>query len=625
MTGLAPLLDVLPRWTLVGGKGGVGKTTCAAALASASAARGTATLLFSTDPARSLGDAIGVELGAEPAPVRERPGLDAFQLDAARARAAFLAQWRDVLIAIVDRGTYLDVPDIAGLIDAALPGADEAMALLTLADIEAAGRWERIIVDTAPTGHTLRLLALPQTFRALIELLDLMQEKHRFLVSALTHRYRTDAADEFLAEMRDRLDRLAAVLRSPRASGLLLVARPEPVVVAETLRYLDALPALGLSAVGLVINAAEPNPDGAESVAQLVQAASTLHLRVVTVPRLDQEPMGLAGVDRWGAAAVIDGGPVPRDGPPEGPSRPRGAIAALPLGSPGVRGLTIVGGKGGVGKTTVACTLALLAARSDAPVLVVSTDPAPSVADALGQTVGDEETPVEGVRGLTARQMDATAAFDRVRQAYTTRIDAVFEGLVGGGLDLSYDRRILRELLALAPPGVDELHALASLGGTLAEARYAAVVVDPAPTGHLLRLLEMPAVALDWSHRLMRLILKYRELGALGEAAEDLLVFARQTRALGDLLRDSARAGLLVVSLDEPLVRAETLRLVAAARGLEVPLMGVFWNRVTRAPRPLPGPEAVRQFVGEAAHPPPRGVEQLRAWGATWRVLPETE
>ena len=627
--GIASLLGVLPRWTLVGGKGGVGKTTCAAALATCSAAAGTPTLLLTTDPARSLGDAIGTVLGAEPVSVPGCPGLDAFQLDAASARDAFLARWRDTLITIVDRGTYLDSTDIAGLIDAALPGADEAMALLTLADLEADPRWQRIIVDTAPTGHTLRLLALPETFRALIELLDAMQGKHRFMVSALTHRYRPDAADAFIEEMRGRLDRLTSVLHDPARSRVLLVARTEAVVVAETLRYLDSLAALRMGVGGIVVNARDggATPENREALDALAQAATERSLPIVVVPLMTEAPIGLPGIAAWrDAARVVDAHELVRDaGAPESvdaAAGDRGRLDELPPARLVARSLTIVGGKGGVGKTTVSCALAILAARADAPVLVVSTDPAPSVGDALAIPVGDADVPMEDVPGLFARQMDASEAFRRLRGSYATRIDAVFDALVERGVDAAHDRRIVRDLLALAPPGIDELYALASLGETLEGSRYSTIIVDPAPTGHLLRLLEMPALALDWSHRLMRLMLKYREVASFGDASQELLTFARRTRALQALLADPGRAGLLVVALDEPLVRAETTRLIAAARSTGIDVLGVLWNRVSRVPSPLPGVRELTHFVSEPVVPSPRGAAALRAWGRSWRLLP---
>ena len=644
MKDLDSLLARLARWTLVGGKGGVGKTTCAAALALRSAALGQRTLLLSTDPARSLGEAIQRELSDRPRPVRGQPGLHACQLDASAAREAFLSRWRETLVDIVDRGTYLDRDDITGLIDAALPGADESMALLTLAELEVDERWSRVVVDTAPTGHTLRLLALPDTFRALVELLEAMQGKHRFVVSALTHRYRTDQADAFLDEMRRRLGALRLTLTGGSGAAMLLVTRPEPVVVAETARYLSALEGLGLTTSALVINAVpamlgESERDALRALASLNGSRERYH-----VPTLDPPPIGLDGIARWGAAVrrgappEVEDSTAPRTHRHRRPSGARKVSPALrdrtstrltkagvhpPDASLRARSLTIVGGKGGVGKTTVACALAIASASDATPTLVVSTDPAPSIADALDQPVGDAEVQVEGVPGLCARQMDADAAFAALRDAYARRVDATFDGLMGGSLDAAHDRAIMRDLLALAPPGIDELYALALLGETLSASRFATLIVDPAPTGHLLRLLEMPALALEWTHRLLRLLLKYKEVTGLGESAQELLTFARRTRLVADLLRDPASSGLLVVALDEPLVRAETTRLVGVVRGYSVDVIAILWNRVSGPVMPLPVAPPIAQFESPALTPPPRGVDALRRWYFEWYALPD--
>jgi arsenite-transporting ATPase len=285
-----------------------------------------------------------------------------------------------------------------------------------------------------------------------------------------------------------------------------------------------------------------------------------------------------------------------------------------------------VGGKGGVGKTTVACALALTAAgpSGETPVLLVSTDPAPSLADALAQPIGDEETPVAGAPGLVARQADASAAFERLRADYAVRIDALFDAIAAHGVDTPHDRRILRELLALAPPGIDELYALATLADAVTEKRFARVVVDPAPTGHLLRLLEMPELALTWTHQLMRLMLRYKELGALGDAAADVLALAQRIRAVAALLRDPARATLIVVALDEPLVRSETRRLTDAVASLGVAIGGVVWNRAMPGASvpsvPLPAVAAAPQLVAAEMQPSPRGADAIVRWTATWRA-----
>jgi arsenite-transporting ATPase len=252
-------------------------------------------------------------------------------------------------------------------------------------------------------------------------------------------------------------------------------------------------------------------------------------------------------------------------------------------------------------------------------VLLVSTDPAPSIADALDQPVDDAENEVRDGCGLRARQIDATAAFDRWREEYQSRVDAAFDALLGPGMDAAHDRAVARQLFALAPPGIDELYALIWLGDALAEGKFERIVIDPAPTGHLIRLLEMPSLALEWTHRLLRLMLKYRELAGGGDLAAELLAFARRTRAVGELLVDPARAGVIVVALDEPIVRLEATRVIDRVRALKNAVPALIWNRARAVPAPLPAEPPVRQFVAAALNPPPVGVERLLAWFDDWR------
>ena len=622
MSALDALLDSLPRVSLVVGKGGVGKTTCAAGIAAAFADRVRRTLLISTDPAAGLQTVLEAPATAVATPMPGRDQLELRQLVASELRKEFLDRWRSAVAEIVDRGTYLDRVDVEGLVDAALPGGDEIFAMLGLAEVLSDSTYERIVVDTAPTGHTLRLLALPDTFRALISMLGRMQEKHRFMVRTLTRRYRRDRTDDFLDEMRERIERLSAALTDPATTAAVVITRREPVVRAETGRLVERLGVLRVAIAAVIVNAAS-------SLAEAAQDLVAPDVPHCTIGRQNRSIVGIEGA-RQLLETITEGdtpGTSTQAAAPTADAPPRRAggddLAAL------VRRLTIVGGKGGVGKTTVAAALALaaadaLAAEGHGRVLLVSTDPAPSLADAFGESDAawaheDVEQILDGVPVLTVRQMDAGAAFARVRHDYQSRIDEVFESLTGG-LDTQKDREILRELLALAPPGIDEVYGLTVLGDPLTIQRFTHVIVDPAPTGHLLRLLEMPAIALDWTHRLMRLMLKYQEIVGLGDAGRDLLEFAKRTRGLDALFRDHARAAFILVALDEPGVRRESELLATAVQARDIDLTALVWNRASVEPRPLPTHVTERQVLAPEVVPSPVGIRALREWSASWRL-----
>ena len=579
----AALIARLAPVTLVVGKGGVGKTTTAVALASHFAAEKQPTLVVTTDPAATLLTALDRPIERTLRPVHLRDHLDAWAFDTPGLRDEFLARWREPIATILDRGTYLDTDDINGLVDAALPGADEIFAVLTLGEILSRNEYARVVIDTAPTGHTLRLLTLPRSFDALVRLLDAMQEKHRFMVRALTHRYRSDAADALIAELRDRVETLQKILTDPKQCSAILVTRDEPVVQAETERYHAALQLAGIRVAAVLPVVGHSEPVGRSA------------------------PQGEL---RKGSASPEDR-----------------SFAEFSMGSGAANGLrltsvTIVGGKGGVGKTTTSIALAIKSADEKHKTLLVSTDPAPSIGDALDLPIGDEEVPI--IDNLVARQIDATGAFSAFRNSYRERIDELFEGLAGRGVDIAHDREIIRDLLALAPPGVDELYALTVLGEELEKGKFDRIIIDPAPTGHLLRLLDMPQLAVAWSHQLMRMMLKYKEVVGLGEAAQDLLTFAKRTRALDERFHDPVRSATIVVALDEPLVREETSRLVGelAARGL--PISAILWNRGFSRTPALPTDASIPQLFAPPVAPEPVGIDAIRSWTRTWGPLNAT-
>ena len=240
------------------GKGGVGKTTLAAATAAHLARSGRKTLAVSTDPAHSLGDALEAELGGEPTEVDGVGGLFAAHVD---ARALLDGAWgrlRDHLATVL-AGAGVD--ELVADELTVLPGVEELLALAAVQRAAQAGPWDVVVVDCGPTAETLRLLALPEAVGGYLERLF---PAHRRALRGLVTRDRSDARRwdrtvEALDGLAGELADLRALLASPQ-TGIRLVLTPERVVAAETRRTLTALALLGLHVDGLVANRMVPVP-----------------------------------------------------------------------------------------------------------------------------------------------------------------------------------------------------------------------------------------------------------------------------------------------------------------------------------------------------------------------------
>ena len=316
-----PATDPPARFRFVGGKGGVGKTTCAAAIAVTSAAAGHRTLVISTDPAPSLGDAFEQRLSGVPRRVPLPHGvLYAVEIDAARALERWLSVRRESFERIVLRGTWLDREDVSRLLRLALPGIDELAALLEIERIARAGRYESVVVDTAPTGHTLRMLTMPESLRAMAGAFDQMQAKHRLVVEALRGAWSPDA-DDLLIESLDREGRdLHALLRDPARVHVSWVTLPEVMSVEETADAFAALTSAGIAVCDTIVNRFTPpsrTPCDWCDRRTLLEAAAVRALRsrlsgvpVTVVPAHVHEPRGVEALAEFGRE--IDAGAAPR-------------------------------------------------------------------------------------------------------------------------------------------------------------------------------------------------------------------------------------------------------------------------------------------------------------------------
>lgn len=443
------------------GKGGVGKTSLACAVALALADQGRSVLLVSTDPASNLDEMLGTPLGNQPRPVAGAPGLLAMNIDPGAAAEAYrgrVLQQMDAQASEAERATVRE--QLSGACTTEIAAFDEFVGLLADGDT----RFDHILFDTAPTGHTLRLLSLPKAWTGFLK------DNDRGASCLGPH--------SGLKMQEARFQAALAALGDPSRTTIVLVTRPDRSAIREAARTSAELHALGLDNQRLAINgvftAADPHDAVAHSFESLAQAAlADLPDALKTLP---QDRIPLRAFDMVGLPALRA---LLHPGPAQIPPAATDAPAALPdlpglgklvddLAAAG-RGLIMVMGKGGVGKTTVAAALAVGLVQRGHSVHLSTTDPAAHVAATLGAALDN----------LRADRIDPKEETRR----YIEKI------MAARGPDLDEEgRALLRE--DLESPCTEEVAVFHAFSRIVAEARSAFVVLDTAPTGHTLLLMD---------------------------------------------------------------------------------------------------------------------------------------
>jgi len=511
----APLLDPATRVLFFTGKGGVGKTTLACATAVALAARGRRVLLVSTDPASNLDEVLETALGEEPRAVAGIPGLDAANVDpeaAAREyRERLVGPYRGVLPEAALRSME---ESLSGACTVEIAAFDAFTRLL--ADAEATRAYDNLIFDTAPTGHTLRLLSLPAAWTDFID----------------TNTTGTSCLGPLAGLERQRAlyAESVATLTDPERTTLVLVARPEPSALTEAARTAVELAAAGMRRQILALNGVFTVTDDADATARSLaegqaEALAGLSGPLAALERVEVPLHGFAPLGADALAAVLD--PARTPGPPTGD--PGSDVAEAPLadlideleaGGPGV---VMTMGKGGVGKTTIASAIALELARRGHRVHLSTTDPAAHV----------EATVAEGLEGLSVSRIDPEAE----TAAYTAQVMRE----AGAGLD-AQGRALLEE--DLRSPCTEEIAVFRAFARTVAQGEDAFVVLDTAPTGHTLLLLDSAEAY-------------HREVGRTSAEVP------RDVSELLPRLRDPGYTRVLIVTLPEATPVHEAERLAA--------------------------------------------------------------
>lgn len=458
------MFNDLPKFVFFTGKGGVGKTSLACATALSLADKSKKVLLVSTDPASNVGQVFETEIGNRITSIPQTTGLDAIEIDpeeaAAQYRERIVGPMRDVL---PDKALKGVEEQLSGACITEIAAFDEFTALLT--DDDLIGRYDHVVFDTAPTGHTIRLLKLPGAWSGFLE-------AGRGDASCLGP----------LAGLEKQRTRYAAAveqLSDGATTRLILVARPRRSALTEAARTSRELAAIGIRNQHLAINGLMPeeveDDPLAAALAERDQAAlASMDPEVARLP-CDTFPLrseNLVGVDvlrRFAAGApdsTITGFASAKREPRE--DLPDLGFLVDEIERPG-KGLLMFMGKGGVGKTTIAAAVAAELAARGHEVLLTTTDPAAHLVDALGGEV----------TGLTVSRIDPAEETARYH-------DHVLETK---GKDLDPQARAMLEE-DLRSPCTEEIAVFQAFSRVIRESKRHFVVMDTAPTGHTLLLLD---------------------------------------------------------------------------------------------------------------------------------------
>ena len=496
------------------GKGGVGKTSIACATAVFLAEGGKRVLLVSTDPASNLDEVLETALGVHPTPIENVKGLFAMNVDPEEAarqyREKVVGPYRELL----PKSAVENIEEqLSGACTVEIAAFDEFAKLL--GDVSATAEFDHVIFDTAPTGHTLRLLQLPAAWTGFID----SNVGGTSCLGPLAG----------LQAQRELYEKTLKSLSDATTTTIFLVSRPEHSALVEAERTHNELDALGLKNQKLILNGifqAYAKDDsiaialerrGREALAEMPNGLETLAR--IEVPLVAQALIGVGALRQLGEGR-LDVRKAALHARAEMNLPPSLAALVPDLISPG-KGVIMTMGKGGVGKTTVAAALAVELASSGHSVLLTTTDPAAHLHLALSADIP----------GLRVSRIDPVAE----TRAYTQEV------MAESGRDLDEKGKALLEE-DLRSPCTEEIAVFRAFARSVDEGNHGFVVIDTAPTGHTLLLLD----AAEAYHR---------------DVARNLSYIPDSVRRLLPQLRNPDFTRIIVVTLPEATPVHEAARL----------------------------------------------------------------
>jgi arsenite-transporting ATPase len=563
------------------GKGGVGKTTISCCFARYWAKKfpQEKILLLSTDPAHSLGDVLLSAVEDEALPLTDLPNLSIQALDAQKLLLEFRAKYSHFLEILVERGSLADGDDLAPVWDFNWPGLNELMGLLEIQRLLSEQTVDRIVVDMAPSGHTLNLLRLKDFLDVILNSLELFQKKHQVITETFTGSYTCDEVDQFLADLKHQLSAGRRLLQDQEFTGCLVVAIAEPMCLAETERFLENLTTLDVPYAGIFINHILKNPDTDPDCYGEQQNLLNQFLKIspnqpiFTIPQQQIPPLGSRELDNLTEQIQkIEQVQPTFISPVKWPAK---ILPSLHDFVAEECKLIVVGGKGGVGKTTVSAAMGLALANRyhERRISIISIDPAHSLGDAFGKKLGHE--PQLLTPNLTGQEIDANKILDQFREEYLWELADMISGEGTGiksetTINIAYVPDAWRQIMSQALPGIDEMLSLITIIDLLDSNQQDLIILDTAPTGHLLQFLAMPSALGDWLSWIFKLWIKYQDILGRVDFIGRLRNLRQQVMQAQKKLKNPRHTQFVGVVQAEPAIIAEHIRLTESLKQMGI-------------------------------------------------------
>jgi len=477
---------VKTKFILFSGKGGVGKTSMACATAIYNADKGLKTLIVTTDPASNLSDVFEQEIGHSIVKIKAMANLHAMEIDPDKST-------EDYKNALLEPMRQLFDEEMIKIADEQLSGpcTAEMASFDKFIDFMGEEEYDVIIFDTAPTGHTIRLLELPVDWSKHIE--EAAKGSGQTCMGPVS----------MIEDSKNKFDDAIARLRDQAQTDFIFVMQPESTSLDETLRSSKEIKQLGISTAKIIVNGFIPKEEAENPFFKSRYEMQQRHLmeareifKGIKIETMELFNTELKGIERFRliANSLFNGEVLSKVIDEEefkgikDEALQKDDVSSLIYPKENSHKNIFFSGKGGVGKTVMACVTAVRLASKGYKTLLLTTDPAAHIGKVLDKPISDKVTKIEGMENLFAAKIDPKVAFEEYKHSVLEYAKKNFN-----------QSTVITMEEELNSPCTEEMAAFQKFIGYASEEEYDVIVFDTAPTGHTLRLLELP---MDWSKQI---------------------------------------------------------------------------------------------------------------------------